>query len=134
MKRVSFAFLVFPALVAAGCPVYDDGCFEDSDCGPGYLCTAPGGECVLDQPASPTRCSAPAECSAGETCDRFGRCSDDSCTSAGCVDGFACTGRPGAERCTPTSGTGGAAGAAGEHNEGGAPPEAGAPNGGTSAM
>jgi hypothetical protein len=31
MPKATLSLLILPALIAAGCPVYDDGCYSDSD-------------------------------------------------------------------------------------------------------
>jgi hypothetical protein len=122
MLRSSLSLLVLSALAVAGCPVYDDECVDDSGCGPGYVCHVPTRECVAtEQPNDqPDRCSEPSDCERGESCDRFGRCSDASCGEVGCVDGYRCVLANGGEQCLREVGSGGAGGEGGAANEAGA--------------
>jgi hypothetical protein len=125
MPKATLSLLILPALIAAGCPVYDDGCYSDSDCGPGYLCEIPSGLCVREKPEGPARCDEPRDCPLlAPTCDRFGRCTELGCAQAGCVDGYECVESGGGERCRPE--TPGSAGA----EAGGATGEGGATDGG----
>jgi hypothetical protein len=120
MLRSSLSLILLAALAVAGCPVYDDDCVDDSGCGPGYVCHLPTRECVMiDQPDDqPDRCSEPSDCGRTETCDRFGRCSSESCREVGCVNGYSCVNENGGEHCMLELGAGGASGAAGEGGTG----------------
>ena len=132
MLRSSLSLLVVAALVVAGCPVYDDGCNDDSGCGPGYVCHLPTRECISSQPPNdtPDRCSLPGDCDPGDTCDRFGRCRRESCGEVGCVSGYRCEVDGQGEKCVRQANDGGRGGSSGRGGESGATSEAGADQGG----
>jgi hypothetical protein len=111
MKRLFITcLLASPALVATGCPMYDDtGCESELDCGPGYDCHIPSRACVRDHADDGvTRCLDREDCEPGELCDRYGRCVAD---AAGGESG---AGHGGAE-----AGGAGRGGAAGETSSSG---------------
>jgi hypothetical protein len=116
MLRFSSSLLLAAALAVVGCPVYDDECVDDSGCGPGATCHLPTRECVSsdDPNGELRRCTRPAECATGETCDRFGRCRTERCGEVGCVSGYQCQVQEGFEHCMRAPGSGGAGGAGGE--------------------
>ncbi len=79
MLRLSHAlWLVLPAAMLGGCPVYSDGCGTDEDCDYGYACQDASGQCVLIEPEAPgdtpPRCRTTEDCEAGLVCDRYSRC------------------------------------------------------------
>lgn len=141
MKRLFITcLLASPALVATGCPMYDDtGCESELDCGPGYDCHVPSGACVRERPDSNvTRCRDDDDCDDGEVCDRYGRCAADG------PGGEGGSGRGGAPASAGAAGdasagdagagaSSGAGGEAGTASEGGASGRANTPSEGGAA-
>jgi hypothetical protein len=79
MLRISHArWLLLPALMLGGCPVYPDGCGTSDDCDYGYACHEQSGQCVPLQTESPgdnpPRCRKTEDCDDGLVCDRYARC------------------------------------------------------------
>ena len=115
--RAAVTVIFFIALGALGScsSSADDGCYYDSDCGPGYLCDDSSGACRAPTGGSES-CTVPADCPASYTCGKERRCLPGDCYFHGCVTGFECQSSTGTWECLPSSL--GAAGAAG--NEGSA--------------
>jgi hypothetical protein len=111
MLRLSHAsWLLLPAALLGGCPIYSDGCQANDDCEPGYACDYPSGTCQVPDytggvTPGPTRCHTSSDCADGLVCDRYLRCSTPG-GEAG-ADGMA-----GANGTAAASGSG--AGGAGE--------------------
>jgi hypothetical protein len=136
------------ALLAPGCPIYDgdDGCYSSFDCESGYVCELDTGRCLRGERAPD--CDEPRDCEAGETCDKYGRCSAGDCSfaSVGCVSGYTCSREDGSWQCvvegSSQGGTGGvpsdteSAGAAGSGEAGsaGAGGEGGSAQGGSGGL
>jgi hypothetical protein len=118
MSRSTLFSLAFPALVAAGCPAYDDGCYRDRDCAPGYECRRSTGVCEQPQKPREQRCDEPADCSG--TCDRFGRCRAEGCDLVGCVSGYTCESSGPEPVCVGSAAAGGAGGESGAGGAAGA--------------
>jgi hypothetical protein len=71
-------WLLLPAAMLGGCPVYPDSCATSDDCDFGYACHHSSGQCVLLETApsgkSPPRCRTTEDCDEGFICDRYLRC------------------------------------------------------------
>jgi hypothetical protein len=103
MLRLSrVPWLVLPALLVAGCPVYSDGCVVSADCDYGYYCDEPSGQCLAVSKVTPEGTSGPARCE----------------TSSDCDEGLVCDRY---KRCMPPEGAAGGSGTAGEGGTAGAP-------------
>jgi hypothetical protein len=70
-------WLILPAALLGGCPIYSDGCITYADCAPGYGCDATGA-CLPIQytqvTPGPARCTDSSDCAEGLVCDRYRRC------------------------------------------------------------
>lgn len=101
LRRAALATL---ALLAPGCPVYEDHCDSRSDCAPGFRCNVYSGDCelVVDRPGR--LCDEPRDCRVGETCGEAGRCQPGSCVYRGCVAGYTCAVVDELHTCVPSDG------------------------------
>src|SRR5688572_22274421 len=77
------------ATALAGCPLYDEACDEQDDCGSGFYCEQYSSRC---QPVPDAiGCIRPSECAVGETCTPDFVCRPGSCDYHGCVSGYRCS-------------------------------------------
>ncbi len=103
------ALLLFGVgLGVSGCPVYDSddvGCFDDQDCGDGYVCDDGTGSCFAEPSNTSLACNAPDDCDTNETCGRSGTCVTGDChfASVGCVSGYVCSSSSGRWECLERS-------------------------------